>query len=296
MNDNMNRKKSLILALILGMVIALGGCGKKEEEHNSIVEYVSQQTVTDAASMDADEASLSDASATNASKSDASVTDASSTDADVPAGNGKVIVLDPGHSSKVSGEMEPVGPGSSEMKAKDVTGTSGRTSGLMEYELALQTSFKMKEELERRGYTVYLTRYDNEVMLSCSERAEIANNYNADAFIRVHADGVDDSSASGAMTICITPSNPYVSEMYQDSRRLSEDIISEYCKETGLGQRSIWETDTMTGNNWSKVPTTLLEMGFMTNPNEDALMADPAFQDKIASGVANGLDKFFGFE
>ncbi len=296
MNDNMNRKKSLILALILGMVIALGGCGKKEEEHISIVEYVSQQTVTDATAMDADEASLSDASATNASESDASATDASSTDADVPAGNGKVIVLDPGHSSKVSGEMEPVGPGSSEMKAKDVTGTSGRTSGLMEYELALQTSFKMKEELERRGYTVYLTRYDNEVMLSCSERAEIANNYNADAFIRVHADGVDDSSASGAMTICITPSNPYVPEMYQDSRRLSEDIISEYCKETGLGQRSIWETDTMTGNNWSKVPTTLLEMGFMTNPNEDALMADPAFQDKIASGVANGLDKFFGFE
>ena len=296
MNDNMNRKKSLILALILGMVIALGGCGKKEEEHNSIVEYVSQQTFTDATAMDADEASPSDASATNASESDASATDASSTDADVPAGNGKVIVLDPGHSSKVSGEMEPVGPGSSEMKAKDVTGTSGRTSGLMEYELALQTSFKMKEELERRGYTVYLTRYDNEVMLSCSERAEIANNYNADAFIRVHADGVDDSSASGAMTICITPSNPYVPEMYQDSRRLSEDIISEYCKETGLGQRSIWETDTMTGNNWSKVPTTLLEMGFMTNPNEDALMADPAFQDKIASGVANGLDKFFGFE
>lgn len=296
MNDNMNRKKSLILALILGMVIALGGCGKKEEEHNSIVEYVSQQTVTDATAMDADEASLSDASATNASESDASATDASSTDADVTAGNGKVIVLDPGHSSKVSGEMEPVGPGSSEMKAKDVTGTSGRTSGLMEYELALQTSFKMKEELERRGYTVYLTRYDNEVMLSCSERAEIANNYNADAFIRVHADGVDDSSASGAMTICITPSNPYVPEMYQDSRRLSEDIISEYCKETGLGQRSIWETDTMTGNNWSKVPTTLLEMGFMTNPNEDVLMADPAFQDKIASGVANGLDKFFGFE
>ena len=296
MNDNMNRKKSLILALILGMVIALGGCGKKEEEHNSIVEYVSQQTVTDATAMDADEASLSDASATNASESDASATDASSTDADVPAGNGKVIVLDPGHSSKVSGKMEPVGPGSSEMKAKDVTGTSGRTSGLMEYELALQTSFKMKEELERRGYTVYLTRYDNEVMLSCSERAEIANNYNADAFIRVHADGVDDSSASGAMTICITPSNPYVPEMYQDSRRLSEDIISEYCKETGLGQRSIWETDTMTGNNWSKVPTTLLEMGFMTNPNEDALMADPAFQDKIAFGVANGLDKFFGFE
>lgn len=296
MNDNMNRKKSLILALILGMVIALGGCGKKEEEHNSIVEYVSQQTVTDATAMDADEASLSDASATNASESDASATDASSTDADVLAGNGKVIVLDPGHSSKVSGEMEPVGPGSSEMKAKDVTGTSGRTSGLMEYELALQTSFKMKEELERRGYTVYLTRYDNEVMLSCSERAEIANNYNADAFIRVHADGVDDSSASGAMTICITPSNPYVPEMYQDSRRLSEDIISEYCKETGLGQRSIWETDTMTGNNWSKVPTTLLEMGFMTNPNEDVLMADPAFQDKIASGVANGLDKFFGFE
>jgi N-acetylmuramoyl-L-alanine amidase len=156
----------------------------------------------------------------------------------------------------------------------------------------MQIALKLQAVLEEKGYTVILTRPDNYTGISCSERAQIANNAGADVFLRIHADGSESSSASGEMGICITSSNPYVPGMYSESRRLTDCVLNEYVAATGLSSRSVWETDTMTGNNWSNVPTTLLEMGFMTNPNEDALMADPAFQDKMVDGIANGIDKF----
>lgn len=209
-----------------------------------------------------------------------------------PTTNGHTIVIDPGHQTKDSSETEPVGPGASERKQKDTSGATGVVTGLREYELTLQVSNKLKEELEKRGYNVILTRTQNEGEISCVERAEIANNANADAFLRIHANSVDSSSASGVMTICQTSSNPYNSYIYSDSKRLSVDVLDEVVSATGARRERVWETDTMTGNNWSKVPVTLLEMGYMSNPNEDRLMASDDYQWKIVNGIANGVDRF----
>ena len=207
-------------------------------------------------------------------------------------GSGKVVVIDPGHSGNVASGTEPLGPGSSEYKAKDAGGTKGVSTGIYEYQFTLTLSEKLKTELESRGYTVYMTRYDNSTAISCKERAEVANSNNADAYIRIHADGSDSSSARGAMCICITPSNPYISSMYSQSRSLSDCVLSEYINATGFNNRGVWETDTMSGNNWSTVPTTLIETGFMTNPTEDGLLNDTSFQVKMVDGIANGIDKF----
>lgn len=54
----------------------------------------------------------------------------------------------------------------------------------------------------------------------------------------------------------------------------------------------IWKTDTMTGNNWSQAPTTLIEMGYMSNPTEDKKMQQDSYQKKMVYGIANGIDHY----
>lgn len=207
----------------------------------------------------------------------------------------QTVVLDPGHSAVVAAGTEPLGPGSSTQKAADASGTVGIRTGVPEYELTLSVSLKLREELQLRGYNVLMTRESNDVPVSCVQRADVANQAGADAYVRIHANGAENQNAVGAMTICITPQNPYVSECYGESRRLSDCVIGTFCEAVGCENDGVWETDSMSGNNWSQVPTTIVEMGYMTNPEEDQKMQMPEYQAQMVRGIADGLDLFFGY-
>lgn len=211
-----------------------------------------------------------------------------------PAANSHVVVIDPGHQGRGDSSTEPNGPGSSTMKARVAGGTHGTTTGVYEYQLTLAISQQLQAELEKRGYTVYLTRTSHDVNISNMERAQYATNVGGEIAVRIHANGVDNASVSGAMALTPSSANPYIAYLADSSWNLSKCILDSYCAATGMRNQGVSTSDTMTGINWSTVPVTILEMGYMTNPTDDVNMEDPAYQARMVQGIADGIDAYFG--
>lgn len=205
----------------------------------------------------------------------------------------KCVVIDPGHQLVGNSDLEPLGPGATEMKAKVTGGTTGKLSGVPEYELNLQLSLQLKNVLEKRGYRVVMTRETNDVDISNVERAAIAERYEGDVFVRIHANGSDDQTKEGAMTICMTKDTPFHPELYRSSYFLSQAILDHLVECTGCVREYVWETDTMSGINWATIPVTIVEVGYMTNEKEDYLLETPEYQGKVVLGIADGIDEYF---
>lgn len=212
--------------------------------------------------------------------------------------NGYTVAIDPGHQGSWvdMSDQEPLGPGSSEMKAKASTGTSGWYTGIPEYQLNLDISLALQEELQSRGYAVVMTRTDNDTAISNAERATKAYQEGGNIYVRIHANGSEDTSVKGALAMVPSSENPYVGHLAGDSYTLGECILNAYCEETGFGNLGVQYYDNMTGINWSQIPVMILEMGFMTNESDDTAMADADMRVRMVKGIANGIDRYFGRE
>lgn len=210
-----------------------------------------------------------------------------------PEVKGHLIAIDAGHQEKEDLEKEPIGPGASKKKAKATVGTSGVYTGKKEYELTLEVAKKLQEELSKRGYSVFMVRESNDVNLSPHERADMAKEAGAEVLVRLHANGSKVKETNGAMAICGTKNSPYVAKLYDNSYRLAKDILTHFVEETNAADKGIWETDLMAGINWSSIPVTILEMGFMSNVEEDKKLSETDYQTKMVKGIADGLDAYF---
>ena len=204
----------------------------------------------------------------------------------------KTIVIDPGHQKRGDNSKEPIGPGALETKAKVTTGATGTSTKQLESELNLSVALLLQSELEKLGYNVIMTRTIQDVNISNSERAKIANDADADAFIRIHADSSSSQTATGMTALCQTTKNKYNGNIAIESYNLSKLILDNMVKETGARNRGVVRTDTMSGINWATVPTTIIEMGFLSNPEEDNLLASDVYQKKIVKGIVNGINEF----
>ena len=207
-------------------------------------------------------------------------------------GGGKVICIDAGHQARGNSSLEPNGPGSSTMKAKVTTGATGCVTGKTESQINLEVALKLQQALQSQGYTVIMCRTSQNVDISNAQRAEIANNNHVSAFIRLHCDSSTSSSATGTLTLAPSTSNPYCASIASESQALSKSIVNNICSVTGSRNRGVSIVDNMTGLNWSKVPVTIVEMGFLSNPQEDQLLASDDYQNKIVQGIVNGIGAY----
>jgi N-acetylmuramoyl-L-alanine amidase len=187
----------------------------------------------------------------------------------------RVVVIDPGHQARGDYTLEPIGPGSSTRKPKVSSGTRGVVTGTPESQLVLAVSLMVRDELERRGVQVIMTRTTQNVNISNIERTLIANRAGADLYLRVHADGHSDSRAHGIHTMYPAVISGWTDDIAVPSRRAAELIQTALIAATGAHDRGIDARSDMTGFNWSDVPAVIPEIGFMTNPAETVCSRSP---------------------
>ncbi|WP_242966465.1 N-acetylmuramoyl-L-alanine amidase [Clostridium sp. BSD9I1] len=202
----------------------------------------------------------------------------------------KVIVIDAGHGGKATSEKEPIAPGSTVMKEKDVAGATGVSTGTPEYVVNLNVAVKLKNYLSKAGYKVIMTRTSNNQTIGNIARAEVGNKNNADLVIRIHADSFTSPSAKGA-SMLVPGSIGYSKDISGISKKYGEIIFNTLVNQVGMKSKGIITRTDLTGFNWSKVPVILIEMGFLSNPDEDKLLSSDSYQNQIAEGLFKGIQK-----
>ncbi len=196
--------------------------------------------------------------------------------------SGMVIVLDPGHQKHANSDTEAVAPWSDERKPKVSSGTKGVATSRPEYEVVLEIGLVLRDYLESMGATVIMTRTSNDVDISNIERANIAVENDADVFLRLHCDAAESSSARGiGVFVCSR------GELADSQEKWGNWLGNCLEESTGSHFRGCNASTTYSGLNWcTSVPSFLLEMGFMTNSDDDRLLSDPEYQNKICEGIA----------
>jgi N-acetylmuramoyl-L-alanine amidase len=173
----------------------------------------------------------------------------------------KTIILDPGH-----------GGGDN--------GTTG-SRGTLEKELTLRTALLLNSKLRAAGAKVILTR-TSDSYFSLRSRVSTAHYHNADAFISIHYDSILDRSVRGMTT--------YYYHSFQ--RPLAEAIHSATIAQTKIKDRGarLGDYHVLRENNQRAI---LLELGYLSNPTEETIVSNPQYQEMAATGIFNGLAKFF---
>jgi len=174
------------------------------------------------------------------------------------------------------------------------SGTAGVATGIPESELVLAVSLKLRDSLVAHGIRVIMTRTTQDVNISNIQRAQMANEAGADLFVRIHADGADNPDTSGIHVLYPASVPGWTDDIAMVSKQAAAIAQRELVAATGAIDRGIDARSDMTGFNWSDVPVILPEIGFMTNPAEDRLLATSSYQDKIVQALTRAILSFLG--
>lgn len=271
------KNKTILCGLIL--LVLLSGCTKSSTSDNESI----SSSVVESSVLQENEATETQTNNEKTQESKLGIKKSSI--------NGKIIAIDAGHGINSYNKQEAIAPNSSETKSAFAGGTSGVNQ--TEEELNLAVAFKLQSALDELGAETHMTRTEHNSDMTNIDRAEFANDINADISVKLHADGNNSSSVHGVSVL--VPGNKYISDsnVIEKSRKAGELILVSFVESTGAANRGISVRNDLTGFNWTNVPIVLIEMGFMTNPEEDKLMETEEYQDKMVRGMVYGLEKYF---
>jgi N-acetylmuramoyl-L-alanine amidase len=203
-----------------------------------------------------------------------------------------LVCLDPGHGTPpaIGRQLEPIGPGSRELKIKDGGGAPGEAS------VALAIAVRARRLLLARGYRVAMTRTGPTIRLGDGNgniaRARFCNRRHAVLMVRIHADGSDDRSLHGVSTLVPAWRRGWTNDIYARSLRAGRALQKAVARATGAANRGIVQRSDLTGFNWADVPAVLVETGFMSNPTESRRLKTAAYQQRVATGLTRGVSTF----
>jgi N-acetylmuramoyl-L-alanine amidase len=203
-----------------------------------------------------------------------------------------LVCLDPGHGTPpaIGRQLEPIGPGSRELKIKDGGGAPGEAS------VALAIAVRARRLLLARGYRVAMTRTGPTIRLGDGNgniaRARFCNRRHAALMVRIHADGSDDRSLQGVSTLVPAWRRGWTNDIYARSLRAGRALQKAVVGATGAANRGIVQRSDLTGFNWADVPAVLVETGFMSNPTESRRLKTAAYQQRVATGLTRGVSTF----
>ncbi|BBB90841.1 MAG TPA: N-acetylmuramoyl-L-alanine amidase [Methylomusa anaerophila] len=189
-----------------------------------------------------------------------------------PGLSGKIIAIDPGHGGTDPGA---IGPGGSQEKT-----------------VTLAVALKVKELLEKAGATVYMTRMDDRDVYAPNDgateelnaRVVVGNQNNADIFLDIHANAFQNPNVGGTATYY------YRKSLYD--KLLAQNLQNSVVNVDGLNNRGVNQANFYV-LKYTRMPAALVELAFISNPDEEKLLNSPEFQQKIAQGLVDALDSFF---
>ena len=193
--------------------------------------------------------------------------------------SGKLIVIDPGH-----GDL--TGYGSSD------PGAIGSVLGYTDREVGTHVGNKLKSLLEGAGATVILTRTADPIKLSLTDRAEISNRLGADMFISLHGNAVASKSKKGAEVYYYAGSAQLNPQCQSYVRKELAQYISDGI--AALTQRSsVVKTSNFAVIREAHAPAILIECGYLSNVEDELLLANENYQMTIAVGIYQGISQYF---
>lgn len=194
---------------------------------------------------------------------------------------GKTVVISPGHGNYSNGVIDP--------------GAIGTTKKLSEVDFNTPVAMKLKNKLMSSGAKVIMVREYEPVYTTLYQRAQLANDHSADAFISIHGDSAPENPSVSGIGVYMYDGNLRLTSAAQsDMRKSYAQTISDEMK-LATGAKSSVHVENFAVLRENEVPSVLIECGFLSNPSEEARLATDAYQEKLAQGMYNGLRKWFAY-